>query len=64
MFKNMRITHLRVQPKAYKLIFIIFNMIKFNVPRGTRDFLPEDMVKRKYVEKVIQQVTKLFLELT
>ena len=56
MFKNMCFTHSRVQPKAYKAISINFNMIKFNVPRGTRDFLPEDMVKRKYVEKVIQQV--------
>ena len=31
-------------------------MVKFNVARGTRDFLPEDMVKRKFVEKAIKQV--------
>lgn len=31
-------------------------MAKFSTPRGTRDFLPEDMVKRKYVERTIQEV--------
>jgi len=31
-------------------------MIKFNVPRGTRDFLPEDMAKRDYVEGIIKEV--------
>jgi histidyl-tRNA synthetase len=31
-------------------------MTKFNLPKGTRDFLPSDMVKRKYVERTIQKV--------
>jgi histidyl-tRNA synthetase len=31
-------------------------MAKFNVARGTRDFLPEEMVKRKYVERTIQEI--------
>jgi histidyl-tRNA synthetase len=31
-------------------------MGKFNVARGTRDFLPEEMVKRKYVERTIQEI--------
>jgi len=35
-------------------------MTKFNVPRGTRDFLPEEMVKRKYVERIIQEVFESF----
>lgn len=31
-------------------------MVKFKVARGTRDFLPEEMVRRKYVERTIQDV--------
>ncbi len=30
--------------------------LKFKVPRGTRDFLPEEMSKRNYVEKAIRKV--------
>ena len=35
-------------------------MEKFSTVRGTRDFLPEDMIKRKYVEKVIKEVFESF----
>lgn len=35
-------------------------MAKFNVARGTRDFLPKDMVKRKYVERIIHEVFESF----
>jgi histidyl-tRNA synthetase len=31
-------------------------MEKFKVARGTKDFLPEEMVKRKYVEAIIKEV--------
>ena len=30
-------------------------MVKFDIPRGTRDFLPNDTTKRNYVEKLIKQ---------
>jgi len=33
---------------------------KFQVPRGTRDFLPEDMILREYVFDIVKKVFKRY----
>lgn len=35
-------------------------MVEFKPPRGTRDFLPEEMAKRKFVKSVIERVFELY----
>lgn len=35
-------------------------MAEFNVPRGTMDFLPEEMAKRRYIEKKVRQTFESF----
>jgi histidyl-tRNA synthetase len=35
-------------------------MVRFQRPRGTRDFSPEEMVKRRYVEDVLRESAKDF----
>jgi len=41
-------------------MFFSYTQIVFNIPRGTRDFTPEEMQKRRYLEKCMRDTFNSF----